>query len=261
MKFKSLQAVFFILILFFCCSCSSYKNIPYFQDLKKDSSLTEKINNFSPLTIQPGDLLGIHVSSLNPEADAVINYNLQRQTGNNIADIRTANENAVIGYLVDQDGNITVPMIGIVKVASLTTSQITADLSTRLSKYLTNPNVNVRIQNFKISVLGDVSKPGTYDVFNERLTITEALALAGDLNITGIRNNILLVREINGSREYFTVNLTSKEIFNSPYYYLRNNDVIYVQPNRDKVAANDSAYQKASLALAALSILALLLTR
>ncbi|TSD67003.1 polysaccharide export protein [Inquilinus sp. KBS0705] len=261
MKFKNLHFTFFILILISFCSCTSYKNVPYFQNLKKDSLLvTETINNYAPLAIQPGDLLGLHVTSLNPEADAAFNYNLQRLNGNNL-DLRNANENAVLGFLVDQDGNITLPYVGAVKVAGFTTSQIAADVQSKLTKYLTNPNVNVRIQNFKISVLGDVGRPGTYDVFNERITFTEALALAGDLNVTGVRNNVLLVREVNGKREYYTVNLTQKELFNSPYYYLRNNDVIYVQPNRDKVSSSDSAYQKASLAIAALSILAILLTR
>ena len=273
MKLNHLQAVFLILILLFLIqSCTSYKGVSYFQDLNKDSILKEKITNFSPLTIQPGDLLAIHVNSLSHDADAIFNYNLDRpnglsiptvQTGNNTesANVGIPSESTVFGYLVDLGGYIHLPMIDSVKVAGLTTAQISTILEAKLSGYLSKPVVNIRIQNFKISVLGDVNKPGNFTVSDEKITISEALSLAGDLNTTGIRTNVLLIREIDGNREFVPINLTSKSIFNSPYYYLKNNDIIYVQPNRERVSSSDSAYQKASLIIAALSILAIFITR
>jgi polysaccharide export outer membrane protein len=144
------------------------------------------------------------------------------------------------------------------KVAGLNTGNLTDQLQTRLSTTFTKPVVNVRLMNFKISVLGDVLKPDVYTIQNERITLTEALGLAGDLNITAVRNNILLIREINGKREYIPIDLTSKKLFDSPYYYLKNHDVIYVTPNRSKISNNNTAgFQKASLIISALSVVAL----
>jgi len=265
MKLKHFLPIFFIVILF-VCSCTSYKNVPYFQDLKRDSVLTEKINNFTPLIIQSGDLLAIHVTSMSHEADAIFNYNLERPNGLSASSTESAEalggssgESAVFGYLVDLDGNIRLPMIGSVKVAGLNTTEITSMLESSLSQVLNKPVVDVRIENFKISILGDVKNPGSYSIPDERVTITEAMAIAGDLNTTGIRTNVLLIREINGERKYVTLDLTSKNIFASPYFYLKNNDVIYVQPNKEKVADNGTAFQKVSIALAVLSIIVYLI--
>ena len=264
MKLRYLIAIFYTLTLF-TFSCTAYKDVPYFQDLNRDSVSTEKINNFSPLTIQPGDLLAIHVTSLNHEADVQFNYNLERPSGINgiSGDVTSgiASENVVYGYLVDGDGNITLPMAGKLKVSGLTTSQIAATLQTTLSDYVSKPIINVRLENFKISVLGDVKNPGSYTINNESVTLSEALALAGDLNTTGIRNNVLIVREIDGTRKYITLDLRSKKTLTSPYYYLRNNDVNYEQPNHDKVSSSDSSFQKASLNIAALSLIAIFVTR
>ncbi|MGZ3756183.1 MAG: polysaccharide biosynthesis/export family protein [Mucilaginibacter sp.] len=263
MNFKFLYTIPLIAIIFIS-SCTPYKTVPYFQNLKRDSVnvAIEKISNFSPLTVQPGDLLAIHVNSLNHDADAQFNYNLERPNGINIgSSIGVSSENVVYGNLVDSNGEISLPMIGHVKVSNLTTATITDMLESKLSEYLTKPSINIRILNFKIAVLGDVSKPGSYDIVNEKITIPQALALAGDLNITGIRDNILLIREINGERQIITLSLSSKKIFDSPYYYLKNNDVIYVQPNKDKVAQSDSGLVKASLIISALSVLALILTK
>jgi len=254
----STTILFSFLILFCITSCSSYKNVPYFQDLKTDSIRTEVISNQTDLTIQPGDLLGIHFNSLNAEASAMFNYNLERPNGSSNLD--RVEENAVTGYLVDKEGNITLPIIGNVKVTGLTTAQISALLENKLSTYLTKPRINTRIQNFKISILGDVKNPGQYNIINERITILEGLGKAGDLNSTGIRK-VLLVRELDGVRTYVPIDLTSKNIFYSPYYYLKNNDVIYVQPNRTRVENDGTTFQKASIAVSLLSIIAILLQR
>ncbi len=142
---------------------------------------------------------------------------------------------AVVGFLVDNNGNINLPIVGQMKVAGITTTNLAEQL--QYSKALSifeKPIVNVRIMNFKISVLGDVMKPDVFNIQNERITITEALSLAGDLNITAVRNNILLIREINGKREFIPIDLNSKRLFDSPYYYLKNHDVIYVTPNKAK---------------------------
>jgi len=260
MKFKH-SGVLFLLVTLFCFSCTSYKNVPYFQDLGVDSIRTERISNYTPLLVQPGDLLAVHVNSLNYEQDLRINYNLERQSGSSAVSQDHPGENAVIGYLVDRDGNVKLPFLGNVKVAGYTTTQISTILEDQLATYLSKPVVSVRIQNFKVSVMGDVKNPGTYYSNNERFTITEALSMAGDLNTTGVRQNILLIREDNGNRKYVKIDLRSKNTITSPYFYLKNNDVIYVQPNKEKVLGSDSTLQKFALVLSALSIVAIFITR
>lgn len=252
-----LPKILLLAAICFCFSCTSYKNVPYFQDLNMNSVTKEEINNFSPFIIQSGDILAINVSSLNPEASAIINYNLNRVSGNNLDQ---SPQNAVIGYLVDLKGNINVPLIGEIHVAGLTTSDLTDQMQVKLQTYLSKPIVNIRVLNFKISVLGDVAHPDVYTILNERVTIIQALSLAGDLNITGIRNNILLIREIDGKREYIPIDLNSKKLFSSPYYYLKNNDAIYVVPNRTKVDAASTSFTKVSLVIGALSVIAIILS-
>lgn len=233
------RLLFALAAMVICTSCNSYKNVPYFQDLNRSDKIGESIDNFSPVTIQPQDILGISVTSLNPEAWKDDNKG---------------------GYLVDLDGNIQLPLVGAIKVSGLTTNVIQQQIRKKLTTYLKEPTVNVRILNFKISVIGDVAKPNVYQVENERITVTEALGLAGDLNITGIRNNVLLIREIDNKRQYINLDLTSAEIFKSPYYYLKNNDVIYVQPDKTKTNSGDRSYRTVSLVLSALSVITIVLT-
>lgn len=256
MNSKSTKVSLFIaVIVLFCCSCSSYKNVPYFQDLDQNNITREEINNYSPLIIQPGDLLAINVSSPSAGAEQ-FGYNLNRISGTQGNENQP--QNSVIGYLVDNNGNVNLPFIGQMKVSGLTTSSLTEQLQNSLVKIFTKPIVNVRILNFKISVLGDVAHPDIYTIQNERITLPEALSLAGDLNITAIRNNILLIREISGKREFIPIDLNSKKLFESPYYYLKNHDVIYVTPNKSKVSSNNTAgFQRASLIISALSVIAL----
>jgi polysaccharide export outer membrane protein len=253
MNLKSKKVSFFIAaVILFCCSCSSYKNVPYFQDLDQNNITREDINNYSPLTIQPGDILAINLNSPSSGTDK-FNYNTSR-----ISDAGTGGpETAVVGFLVDANGYINLPILGQMKVSGLNTTNLTGQLQTALTQYFAKPIVNVRIINFKIAVLGDVLKPDVYTIQNERVTLPEALSMAGDLNITAVRNNILLIREINGKREYIPIDLTSKKIFESPYYYLKNHDVVYVTPNRAKISNNNTAgFQKVSLVISLLSVIA-----
>jgi len=252
-----IKVVIAIIFLLITASCSSYRSIPYFQDLNKASASEEVLSNFKSPQVQPQDILGINVASLNPEASAVFNYNLNRVNGNNY-DLSPGNP--VVGYLVDAQGEIRLPMVGAMKVAGLTTSEISQQLQKNLIPYLKQPLVNIRIINFKVAVMGDVLRPDVYTVQNERITVTEALTLAGDLNITAIRTNVLLVREQDGKRQYIPIDLTSKALFTSPYFYLRNNDILYVQPDKTKFATVDRGYRTATLLLSGLSIIAIVLS-
>lgn len=249
-----INAFFLLLLIILATSCGSYKNIPYYQDLDQTKPTQEQATNYSPLTIQPADILGINVNSRNPESSAMFNYNLNRVSGNNFDN---STDNPVTGYLVDEKGEIELPLIGPLKVAGLTTSALREKLGTMLLKYYKDPTVTVRIINFKVAVYGDVQKPDLYTLQNERTTITQVLSLAGDLTITAKRKNVILVREIAGVRNYIPIDLTSKKIFESPYYYLKNNDEIYVTPDRTKYATVDRGYRTVSLLLSGLSIVAI----
>lgn len=253
---------FFYLIIaaLFLSACGvKYKTIPYFTDLPIDSNTKEQIKNQTVLRIQKNDILAITVNSLNPEASAIFNMGSTSSTQGGVA----SNDPALTanGFLVDQLGAIQLPLVGSVQVLGLTTAEARVMLEKKLVEYLKEPVVSLRLVNFRISVLGDVLKPGVYPVNNERINISEALSMAGDLNITAERNNVLLIREDHGTREYIRLNLQSKKFFNSQYYYLQNNDVLYVQPGKTKYASVDASYRNVSLVISALSVIALLITR
>lgn len=258
-KLQLLAIAFFILI---CSSCSLYKDkgyqqVSYFQDIKSPGA-TQAIANFQPLKIQPADLLGINVNSLSPEGNAVFNTSINRVNGNGL-DASTTNP--IYGFRVNANGQIQLPYVGSMTVAGMTTDEVSKALAAKLQDYLKSPIVNVRILNFKISVLGDVQRPDTYNIQNEHININEALSLAGDLTITAKRNNILLVREENGQRQFFVIDLTKKDVFDSPYYYLHNNDVIYVDADKTKYDNVARSYKTTTVALnTAISVLAILVS-
>jgi len=251
MNRKNLYLILLTIVLSSCAT--SYKNIPYFQDLNHTNLTDEQVKNYSPLTIQPADIIGINVNSRDPESSTMFNY---RVNGNST---ENAPDNPITGFLVDDKGEIHLPLIGDIKAAGKTTSELRENLAKLLLTYYKDPVVTVRILNFKVSVFGDVQRPGIYPIQNERATITQALTLAGDLNITAIRN-ITLIREQDGVRQFIPIDLTSKNVFESPYYYLRNNDEIYVQPDRTKYATVDRGYRTATLLLSGLSIIAIVLS-
>jgi polysaccharide export outer membrane protein len=242
-------------------SCGvQYKQVPYFQNVADSGMVQEVITNYQVLKIQKDDILAITVASLNTEASAIFNMgntsSIQNGAGTNVNPASNSN-----GFLVDQNGAIQLPIVGSIQVAGLTTSAARELIQLKLEPFLKEPIVSLRLINFKISVLGDVSRPGVFPIQNERISVTEALSMAGDLTITAIRNNVLLVREVAGKRQYVRLDLQKKEVFNSPYFYMQNNDVLYVQPGNAKYASVDSSYRNVSIIISALSIIALLITR
>ena len=244
LKFRPIQLIV-CTALISLSSCVSYKNVPYFQDLTQNS--TQEIKNFTEHIIQPKDELLIHVASLNPDASVVFNNNLQTST--------VSSNVPVYDYLVDEKGEVNLPYVGIQKVSGLTTDEFANQLKQKLVPFMKETRVSVRIINFKVAVLGDVAHPAIYNSNSDRLTVTEALSQAGDLNITAIRNNVLVVRELNGKREFYHLDLTSKDVFESPYYYLKSNDLVFVQTGKLKVTTLETTgYRNASLIISALSV-------
>lgn len=223
---------FFVLSLFALSSCVSKTKINYFQSSTSSDSTKVNANvNYTPV-FKADDFLAIDVTSL--DAESVKPFILDVPIGGNQAPAYNNGIAAKSGYLIDGNGDIDFPMLGKIHLAGLNRIEATALLKSRLSEYISNPVVNIRIQNFKVTVLGDVRNPGSFNIPNERITLPEIIGVAGDLNITGLRNNILVIRDVNGVKTEYRVDLTSKAIFNSPVYYLAQNDVVYVEPNRAK---------------------------
>lgn len=138
-------------------------------------------------------------------------------------------------YLVNAEGMIDFPVLGKLKLSGLTRSEVLQLFEDKISKYIKNPIINLRIINFKVSVQGEVTLPGTYNVQSERITLIEALSMAKDLTIYGKRDNILIIREVDGVKSYNRVDITKADFINSPFYYLAQNDVVYVEPNKTKI--------------------------
>lgn len=238
------KKIFFYSLLFLAhvfTSCINTKKITYFRDIPDTSHKSSaQITRYSDPLIQPDDILSITIQTIDPTTSVVIN-----QLGAPMPAVGTSSANPIgqqqiSGFLVDKEGFVELTMIGKVKLDSLTTYQARELIRTKALQYFKNVSVNVRFANFKITVLGEVAKPATYTVPNEKVTLLDALGLAGDLTIYGKRDNVLLIRDNNGQKEFERFDLRSSKIFESPYYYLKQNDVIYVQANRSKVASTNS---------------------
>lgn len=244
-------------------SCISQKQITYFQSPATDSTgLAEQITNRYIPIIQPNDLLSINVNSLNPEASSFFN---PYAAAERMPSFQTVNGQvpvtAVVGYLVDTQGNIQLPLMGKIKVLGLTSGGAQELIQEKLKNFLKEPTVAVRFLNFKVSVLGEVTRPSMFSVPNEQMTLTEALSLAGDITIYGRRDNVMVIRETNGKREFGRVNMNQRDLFKSPYYYLHPNDVIYVEPGKARLAYADRFYTILPSIIGALSLIAVILRR
>jgi polysaccharide export outer membrane protein len=221
--YKKISPLLLIVIFF---SCKTRERLVYFQKATGNQGMIQK--SYTP-TIRPDDFLAINITCDDPEAAMAFNHPSNMSPNfNNGYIIGNA---ALVGYLVDENGEVKLPVLGAVKIADLTRMQAAALLEEKLKTYLKNPIVHIQIQNFKITVLGDVRNPGTFKIPNERITLLEAIGLAGDLKATGVRRNVLVVRDVNGKKEEYRIDLTQKDIFNAPVYYLNQNDVVYVEPN------------------------------
>jgi polysaccharide biosynthesis/export protein len=246
-------------LLFF--SCVSQKNVAYFQTNSPSADVESSVisNNYTAL-IQPSDILSIDISSLSEESNAMLNPHLAMQAAHMTQQASLPNSPpAAIGYLVDNDGQVTIPLIGKVQLGGLTTFAASDKVTKRLDSVLVQPTVNVRILNFKIAILGEVVKPAVYTIPNEKVSIPEAIAMAGDLTIFARRENILLVREMDGKRNYIRLDMTRRDIFNSPYYYLHPNDILYIEPGKGRITSSDRAVQLGPILLSGLALIATIL--
>lgn len=247
--------VLFALMLF---SCASSEDVLLFQDIESLESYSESQRN-NP-TIREDDLLIITVSAA--DMDAVRPYNLLLETRPTYGAVGNLSSNSQQqSYLVDNNGNIDFPILGRQLVAGKTRAELVDHLRELIAKDVRDPIVNVRIVNYKVTVLGEVNRPGSYTIEGERITLPEALGLAGDMTIYGKRKDVIILREIEGKKEHKIVDLTTVASLQSDYYYLKQNDVVYVQPNSAQIQSskfNRNATVYVSVASLLISVLVLI---
>ena len=222
-------------------SCTAYKNIPYFADFPDTAhKTTVKTVLFQSPIIKPDDLLSITIETVDADITRLLN------SANSVAQASdvpaSANQQTIPGYLVDKNGEIELPFVGKIKLEGYTTIQARDTITAAISQYIKNPIVNIKFANFKVTVLGEVLKPSTYIMPTEKVTVFDALGQAGDLTIYGRRENVLVIRDtLNNQKNMVHLNLNSKNVMSSPYFYLQPNDVVYVEPNKAKAASTDAA--------------------
>lgn len=246
-----------ILAVVLMTSCGTVKDIAYFQN--KVVNEPEAIDKHAGIVIQPKDMLSIVVSSRNPELVAMFNLPvISYQAGSEI--VSGAGQQRLMGYVVDNNGYIDFPVLGPIKVAGLTRWELSKLIKERLLNegLLTDAVVTVEFMNFKVSVIGEVNSPGTYTLNNDKVTILQAISLARDLTIFGQRENVCVIREREGERVIYEINLCDVSMFNSPAYYLQQNDVVYVQPSEIKArqsTTDDKALRMTSIFVSGGSLL------
>ena len=273
-----LSGLGYLILLVMFSSCGNTRQLTYMQG-KFDTARLSKIELKEPV-VQKGDLLSIVVYSDNPEATALFN---QTQSGNsgggssggsNSGGSSGSSSSSLGastgisggspgsgGYLVDEKGNIEFQGLGVLHVDSMTRSQLKDTLDARLTEFLKDPYCTIRFLNYRFTLLGEITRPGVFNIPGEHINLFEALGLGGDLTFFGRRDNVLVIRENNGIREFGRLDLTKPEVIGSPYFNLQPNDIVYVEANRKKIAANDqSAIRTITITTAIISTLAILYT-
>ena len=244
-----------MLLPFLLVACQSYKKVPYFQDVEVVNQV-EQQEKLYDARIMPKDLLTIVVSCTNPELAIPFNLTVASNAGMAASSSSYVTTQPTLqAYLVDNDGNINFPVLGELKLGGLTKKEAERLIIDKLKAYMKEiPIVTVRMVNYKISVIGEVTRPGTFTISNEKVNLLEALAMAGDMTVYGLRDNVKLIREdANGKQQIVTLNLNNAETILSPYYWLQQNDIVYVTPNKAK-ARNSDVGNSTSLWFSATSI-------
>lgn len=246
-----------VFVTLFFASCSTPKNSYYFKDLPRDTSINTTVNRLGESVIRKSDQLAITISSLNPEEDKV--YNAAALT---VASAAAAGIGGN-GYLVDMNGNIQLHRLGTIKADGMTRRELKNKIETDIKPYLKDPVVTVRYLNHKVTVIGEIAKPQVIPMPEEQLSILEVLGSSGDLTILGKKDNILIIRETETGKQFKRINLEDHSIFTSEWYYLKPDDVVYVEPNDKKIKDEKRArtQQAISLGISGISLAIIILDR
>src|SRR5690606_19756741 len=261
MKSNTYPLLAFVLAMLLLTSCAEKRNLVYFSDVQQNDAFQIAITNSHEPKIQPGDILAITVSSLDPTSNAMFN------TGANVQGVNVTNNTAGStnlgkeGYLVGNDGNINFPVIGKINLTGLTLTQAHSRMAEELNKYVKEPIVNIRYLNFKVTVIGEVNRPSTFAVDNDKINVLEALGMAGDMTSYGKRENVLVIRELDGRRHMARLDLNSSAAFNSPYFHLQQNDIVYVEPDIMKEKQISRNPNTVPILVGAMSVITIVLSR
>lgn len=228
------KLIVLISCLFLFGSCEPRKNLVYFSEGNPNSKATSNAIASMEVKIQPDDILRVSVNTLSLESNALFNP--------------VVNET---GYKVDKTGNISFPVLGVLKVDGLTLEQAQIRIAKEVEKYAKNPNVIVQFLNFKITVIGEVARPNSFAITNDKVNLLEALGLAGDMTVYGKRENVLVIRQNGNERTMARINMNSRDVINSPFFNLKQNDIIYVEPDRAKAQVLNTNTRYITIAVSA----------
>jgi hypothetical protein len=263
-KMKQIKAFALLLGVVVLASCASQKRVIYLQDAQADEQI--KIAQDYQIRIKPLDRLTVVVNSRDPELAAPFNTStsLNSLTGTPLSTY-SSNSASLQIRTVDENGDLDMPIIGPIQCKGKTRSELAQEIADKIREggYISDPTVNIQFADMKISVIGEVARPGQYDITNDRISLLDALSLAGDLTIYGVRSDVKVIREENGVRTTASLDLTSQDIYDSPYFYLQQNDVIYVKPNKYRAQAGEISQNRSfyiSLISTAVSVATLIVT-
>lgn len=249
--------LYFLVILSFV-SCTQSKQVYYLNGLGNENAERKSQDIDNPI-VQKGDQLSIFVNSLNVEQATY--FNMSNYSAIQISSAQQLqNANPILGYMVEANGRINFPKLGEIEVAGMKREELETYLENALKDYIKDPVVSVRCINFRITVLGEVAKPGTYHVPYHNLNVLQALGMAGDLTINGVRNDLILIRKTETGEQSVIIDLTSKDLLKSPFFYVQSGDVIYVKPNRTKINTSSTFFQVWPTLVSAITLLVLVVT-
>lgn len=260
-KRNRIQIIIFQLSIVFFSACVSTKSVTYFQGGK--SIDTARYTTLSPVaalasTIQTGDILAIIVSSTSEETNTLFNFPNTNTVNTTIFPGSNSQGQQPLGYMVDGQGNVSLPLVGRVKVLGLSIKEANTLIADKLNQYLKDPTVTIRQLNHKVTVLGEVNRPGVFNLLDNQTTLLELVGMAGDLTVFGRRDNIVLIRTTNNKREMIRLDFTSRDLLTSPYFFVQNNDVLYVEPRNGKLTSADRTVQLLPIFLGVTSTLLVL---
>lgn len=264
---KLTKVLFLVTLVFiFFSGCETYKNIPYFKDVPDSTRISVQSSISKELFIQQGDILSVNIQTIDPDANMIFSQmpgiTTQASVLNNLTNVPATLQQNISGYVVNNKGIIDLPLIGKVNVSGLTTAVAADTIQQRVAQLYKLPVVVVRFANLRVSVIGEVLRPGTYILPNEKNTIFDALALSGDLTIFAKRENALLIRDSLGHQNFIRFSLNSKDLVKQDFFYLRQNDVIYIEPGKSKAASLDASKSRNyAIAASILSLLVVVATR
>jgi len=254
-----INVISLVLVVIYSSSCVDTRKSAYFYNAQETTISSRFEDTVSPV-IQKNDILSVVITSLNTEASSIFNIS---NTAPSSAVTTNGNSQVGSGYLVNSDGNIQLPILGYIPVAGRTTQAVKESITATLleKKLLIDPIVTIHHLNYEVTVIGEVGKPSVINVPSEKISLLKALGLAGDITVYGKKDNVLLIREINGKRRVKRLDLNSPDFLRSPYYYLQPNDVVYVEANKQKISNASGTRQTIAIFLSGLSLVLLALDR